>query len=379
MKIQRKILPLILKQLNKGKVIILYGARRTGKTTLVKKIVEDTQVKASYFNCELQENQELLSNTNSILLKEFVGQKKLIVLDEAQHIPNIGLILKVLVDTFPSTQFIATGSSSFELSSQIAEPLTGRSRQFLLFPFSLEEINQNQTLIQIKSSLSGYLRYGLYPQVYTSVGDEKTEELIDISTNYLYKDILQLDSIKKPDILQKLLKAIALQLGSESSLNELAQIAGTNIHTVNRYLDLLEKSFVIFRLSAFSRNLRKEINKSQKIYFYDLGIRNAIIRNFSPMDVRMDTGGLWENFCISERLKYNHNNRRFVNTYFWRTYDQQEIDYIEEVDGKLHCFEFKYKAQAKSKFPKIFQETYPESDFKVISPENFYELADLGK
>lgn len=378
MEIQRKILSVIQKQLNKGKVIILYGARRTGKTTLVKTLVEDKQASAAYFNCELQENQELLSHTNSVLLKDFVGKNKLIILDEAQHIHNIGLILKVLVDTFPSTQFIATGSSSFELSNQIAEPLTGRSRQFLLFPFSLEEIYQNQNLIQIKSSLPNYLRFGLYPQVYMTEGEEKIEELIDISNNYLYKDVLQLDSVKKPDVLQKLLKAIALQLGSESSINELAQLTGSNVHTINRYLDLLEKSFVIFRLSAFSRNLRKEINKSQKIYFYDLGIRNAIIRNFSPLDVRLDVGGLWENFCISERLKYNHNNRRFVNTYFWRTYDQQEIDYIEEVDGKFHCFEFKYTLHTKSKFPKIFQETYPESAFKVISPENFYELAGLG-
>ncbi|TVP53969.1 MAG: ATP-binding protein [Mongoliibacter sp.] len=379
MEIKRKILSIIQKQLYKGKVIILYGARRTGKTTLVKKLMEDNQASASYFNCELQENQELLSNTNSVLLKDFVGKKKLIILDEAQYIPNIGLILKVLVDTFPGTQFLATGSSSFELSNQIAEPLTGRSRQFLLLPFSLEEVYQNQPLIQIKSSIPSYLRFGMYPQVYMADGEDKIEELMDISTNYLYKDILQLDAIKKPDILQKLLKGIALQLGSESSLNELAQLAGTNVHTVNRYLDLLEKAFVIFRLTAFSKNLRKEINKSQKIYFYDLGIRNAIIRNFSPLDVRTDIGGLWENFCISERLKYNQNHRRFVNTYFWRTYDQQEIDYIEEVDGKLYCFEFKYNPKSKSKFPKIFRETYTESEFKVISPENFYELADLGQ
>jgi predicted AAA+ superfamily ATPase len=267
MEIQRKILSVIQKQLYKGKVIILYGARRTGKTTLVKTLVEEKPAIAAYFNCELQENQELLSHTNSVLLRDFVGKNKLIILDEAQHIQNIGLILKVLVDTFPSTQFIATGSSSFELSNQIAEPLTGRSRQFHLFPFSLEEIYQNQNLIQIKSSLPNYLRFGLYPQVYMTEGEEKVEELIDISNNYLYKDILQLDSVKKPDILHKLLKAIALQLGSESSINELAQLTGSNVHTINRYLDLLEKSFVIFRLSAFSRNLRKEINKSQKFIF----------------------------------------------------------------------------------------------------------------
>jgi predicted AAA+ superfamily ATPase len=377
MKIKRKIRSIINNQLFKGKVIILFGARRTGKTTLVKTLLAENKIESTYLNCELQENQELLSHTNSVLLKDFVGEKKLIILDEAQHIPQIGFVLKVLVDTFPQTQIIATGSSSFELSNQISEPLTGRSRQFLLLPFSLEEIHQSQDLIYIKANLSSYLLYGLYPQVYLVEGKDKIEELMDISTNYLYKDIFQFESIKKPDVLQKLLKGIALQIGSEASLNELAQLSGTNVHTVNRYLDLLEKAFVIFRLSAFSRNLRKEINKSQKIYFYDVGIRNAIIRNFNSSELRLDMGGLWENFCISERIKYNQNHRRFVNTYFWRTYDQQEIDYIEEIDGKLICFEFKYNAQAKSKFPKVFQETYPESDFKIINPDNFYELMGL--
>ena len=377
MKIKRKIRSIIKNQLFKGKVIILFGARRTGKTTLVKTLLAENKIESTYLNCELQENQELLSHTNSVLLKDFVGEKKLIILDEAQHIPQIGFVLKVLVDTFPQTQIIATGSSSFELSNQISEPLTGRSRQFLLLPFSLEEIHQSQDLIYIKANLSSYLLYGLYPQVYLVEGKDKIEELMDISTNYLYKDIFQFESIKKPDVLQKLLKGIALQIGSEASLNELAQLSGTNVHTVNRYLDLLEKAFVIFRLSAFSRNLRKEINKSQKIYFYDVGIRNAIIRNFNSSELRLDMGGLWENFCISERIKYNQNHRRFVNTYFWRTYDQQEIDYIEEIDGKLICFEFKYNAQAKSKFPKVFQETYPESDFKIINPDNFYELMGL--
>lgn len=374
MNIQRIILSDIRKKLYKGKVVILYGARRTGKTTLVKKLLEETVGEVAYFNCELQENQELLSHTNSILLKDFVGQKRLIVLDEAQHIPQIGLILKVLVDTFPNTQFVATGSSSFELSNKISEPLTGRSRQFLLLPFSLEEIHQTEDLIAIKSSLANYLRFGLYPQVFLADGDEKNEELMDISSNYLYKDIFQLESLKKPETLQKLLKAIALQIGSEVSLNELAKVSGTNVHTVSRYLDLLEKAFVIFRLPAFSKNLRKEINKSQKIYFYDVGIRNTIIRNFNQAEVRLDMGGLWENFCIAERIKYNQNHRRFANMYFWRTYDQQEVDYIEEIDGILNCYEFKYSPVAKVKFPKIFKETYPEAKLKVITPENFYDL-----
>lgn len=374
MQVSRTIITQLEDQLFKGKVLILYGARRTGKTTLVKHLLGKFSEKSAYINCELQEYKDALSTTNSGLLAEFIGNRELIIFDEAQHIANIGLVLKVLVDNFPQVQFIATGSSSFELSGMVSEPLTGRSRQFLLLPFSLEEIGQSLNPIQIKANLPNFLRFGLYPQVFNSIGDEKIEELAEISSNYLYKDLFQFEQIKKPDLLFKLLAAIALQTGSESSLNELAQITGTNVHTVKRYLELLEKSFVIFRLHSFSRNLRKELAKSQKIYFYDVGIRNAVIRNFNEMNLRTDAGGLWENFCITERIKFNQNRRRFVNTYFWRTYDQKEIDYIEEKDGHLTCFEFKYAEGATGKFPAEFSETYPNSIFKVITPGNFYEL-----
>lgn len=374
MQVSRTIIAQLEDQLFKGKVLILFGARRTGKTTLVKHLLTKFSEKSAYINCEFQEYKDALSTTNSGLLAEFIGNRELIIFDEAQHIANIGLVLKVLVDTFPQVQFIATGSSSFELSGMVSEPLTGRSRQFLLLPFSLEEIGQSLNPIQIKANLSNFLRFGLYPQVFNSIGDDKIEELAEISSNYLYKDLFQFEQIKKPDLLFKLLAAIALQTGSESSLNELAQITGTNAHTVKRYLELLEKSFVIFRLNSFSRNLRKELAKSQKIYFYDVGIRNAVIRNFNEMNLRTDAGGLWENFCITERIKYNQNHRRFVNTYFWRTYDQKEIDYIEEKDGHLTCFEFKYAEGATGKFPAEFSETYPNSSFKVITPGNFYEL-----
>lgn len=374
MQVSRTIIAQLEDQLFKGKVLILYGARRTGKTTLVKYLLTKFSEKSAYINCELQEYKDALSTTNSGLLAEFIGNRELIIFDEAQHIANIGLVLKVLVDTFPQVQFIATGSSSFELSGMVSEPLTGRSRQFLLLPFSLEEIGQSLNPIQIKANLPNFLRFGLYPQVFNSIGDEKIEELAEISSNYLYKDLFQFEQIKKPDLLFKLLAAIALQTGSESSLNELAQITGTNVHTVKRYLELLEKSFVIFRLNSFSRNLRKELAKSQKIYFYDVGIRNAVIRNFNEMNLRTDVGGLWENFCITERIKFNQNHRRFVNTYFWRTYDQKEIDYIEEKDGHLTCFEFKYAEGSAGMFPAEFSETYPNSSFKVITPGNFFEL-----
>ena len=374
MQVSRTIISQVEDQLFKGKVLILYGARRTGKTTLVKHLLGKFSEKSAYINCELQEYKDALSTTNSGLLAEFIGNRELIIFDEAQHIANIGLVLKVLVDTFPQVQVIATGSSSFELSGMVSEPLTGRSRQFLLLPFSLEEVGQSLNPIQIKANLPNFLRFGLYPQVFNSIGDEKIEELAEISSNYLYKDLFQFEQIKKPDLLFKLLAAIALQTGSESSLNELAQITGTNVHTVKRYLELLEKSFVIFRLNSFSRNLRKELAKSQKIYFYDVGIRNAVIRNFNEMNLRTDVGGLWENFCITERIKFNQNHRRFVNTYFWRTYDQKEIDYIEEKDGHLTCFEFKYAEGAPGKFPAEFSETYPNSSFRVITPGNFYDL-----
>lgn len=368
----RLVFDLIERNLFKGKVIVLFGARRTGKTTLVKSLI--AKYGGKYVNCELQENTELLQQANSILLADFIGNQKLIVFDEAQHISNIGLILKVLVDTFPQVQFVATGSSSFELANQVSEPLTGRTRQYLMFPLSLQELHQVHELVYLQANLESYLCYGLYPQVLTESAENKLEELIDIANNYLYKDVLQFETLKKPDLLQKLLQALALQCGSEVSLNELAQTTGTSVHTITRYLDLLEKSFVIFRLRALSRNLRKELNKSQKVFFFDTGIRNAILRNFTSLSLRTDAGGLWENFCIAERLKYNANNRRFVNTYFWRTYDQQEIDYIEEKDGQFNCFEFKLNPKAKQKIPAAFKQAYPDATFTTISPGNFYEL-----
>lgn len=374
MKYQRLLQDIIQENLFKKKVIVLYGTRRTGKTTLVKTLIEQYDSQSKYINCDLQQFKNVLKNTDLILLEDFIGNSKLVILDEAQQIENIGMTLKVIIDSFPDVQIIATGSSSFDLSNKISEPLTGRSRKYQLLPISIQEINFEYDLISIKSALPLYLIYGLYPQVLTSSGDERIEEINDITSNYLYKDLFQFENIKKPDLLYNLLTAISFQIGSECSYNELAQTCGTNVHTIKRYIELLEKSFVIFRLKSFSRNLRKEINKSQKIYFYDTGIRNSIIQNFNDLSLRNDIGGLWENFCIAERMKYNQNSRRFVNTYFWRTYDQKEIDYIEEINGRLTCFEFKYNPAKKTKIPKDFIEAYPGSTFKTITPDNFYEL-----
>ncbi|MFU8843726.1 MAG: ATP-binding protein [Bacteroidales bacterium] len=367
---QRTIKQKIEEFLFKGKVIIIYGARRVGKTTLSKQLLE-SYPNSKYINCELLQNKTALETTNSELLKNFIGAYKLLVLDEAQNISGIGSILKIITDTFPDIQIIATGSSSFELGNKVMEPLTGRSRVFHLYPFSLAEIMEKHDFNETRANLNNILRYGMYPEVFLKPERDAIEELNNIAGNYLYKDILQYENLKRSDLLINLLRALALQTGNEISLNELSRLLGENMNTIKRYIELLEKSFVICRLHSFSRNLRKEIAKGQKIYFIDLGIRNALIQNFNPLAMRNDTGALWENFCIIERMKHNHNTRRFVNTYFWRTYDQKEIDYIEESGGKLKAFEFKFNEKAKTKPPAEFLENYSDSSFQVIHQENF--------
>jgi predicted AAA+ superfamily ATPase len=373
MHIKREIENHIHQNLFKGKVIIIYGARRVGKTTLVKQVLKEYPV-SKYINCELLQYRTALETTNSALLKDIIGSNKLVVLDEAQSIPDIGLILKIIVDTFPETQIIATGSSSFDLANIISEPLTGRMRKYTLYPFSFAEISRVYSLADLMARKDRYLRFGLYPEVYDKSEDDAIEELNELASNYLYKDVLQYQNIKKPNLIIDLLRALALKLGSEVSIHELAKLLKQNSHTVLRYIELLEKSFVIFRLRAFSRNIRTEISKTQKIYFFDLGIRNSLIQNYNPLTLRNDTGGLWENFCILERMKYLENNRKFVNTYFWRTYNQQEVDYIEDYGGTLHAFEFKYSTDKKASIPKAFSSAYPEHSFTQITPENFHQL-----
>jgi len=370
--IKRQLQQTILQQLFKGKVILLFGARRVGKTTLVKQI--EKQVDSSrYINCELLQNKTALETTNTELLKAFIGDHRLVILDEAQAIKNIGKVLKVLIDTFPELQIIATGSSSFELSQQTGEPLTGRSRQYCLYPFSYKELVQHEDIVTVNARLENILRFGLYPDVYNKTENDAAEELQNIASNYLYKDILQFESIRRPDLLFKLLKALAYQIGSEVSFNELSNLLGENLNTIKRYIELLEKTFIIFRLNSFSRNLRKEIAKGQKIYFHDLGIRNSIIQNHSEIFLRNDRGALWENFFISERLKYNEYNRNFAHTYFWRTYDRQEIDYIEDLSGKLSLYECKFSGHKIAKLPLAFKGNYHASELQIISRENFWE------
>lgn len=363
----------IEKALFKGKVIVIFGARRVGKTTLVKQIIS-ARPGSKYINCELGQNQDALETTNTDLLISYLGKKTSIaVLDEAQHVRNIGIVLKVLADTFPNLQLIVTGSSGFDLVNKIAEPLTGRSRLFQLLPFSFEELLQVKDLLTLKSSTDTIMRFGLYPEVYDKTEEVAIEELDNIAVNYLYKDLLMFENLRRSDLIRGLVKAIALQLGNEVSLNNLANMLGENVHTIKKYLELLEKTFVIFRLSSFSRNLRNEINKGMKIYFLDPGIRNSIIRNFNPMDIRTDTGGLWENFFIVERMKYHNNHRRMVNNYFWRTYQKDEIDLIEEMNGKMTAFECKYNPRKKISLPNTFTETYPDSSQVIITPDTFWK------
>lgn len=366
----------IEENLFRGKIIIVYGARRTGKTTLSKILLEKYPEKSKYINCELLQNQQALNTTNSEQLKDFFGDAKFVVLDEAQEIVSIGKVLKILVDTFPDIQILATGSSSFDLAQKISEPLTGRTREYTLYPLSIEEIISHHGAIFEHAKFENILRFGLYPSVFNKSEDEMKEELRDIASKYLYKDILKFKELKRSDLVINLLQAVALQAGNKVSYHELATLLKENHHTVRNYLELLEKCFVIFRLRSFSRNLRKEIGKSFKVYFYDIGIRNSLINNFNPLHIRSDVGALWENFCIVERMKRNHNNRLFPNIYFWRTYDQKEIDYIEEAEGNLTGFEFKWEKETFNK-PQEFLTTYPNSSVTLVNKNNYRKFLGL--
>jgi predicted AAA+ superfamily ATPase len=370
---KRVLLDILKKAVKSKKVLLLFGARQVGKTTLVKELIS-AYPDSRYINCELLQNRAVLNTTNSEKLKFFLGNYKLIVLDEAQSLENIGLILKILYDELPDLQIVVTGSSAFELRNQTSEPLTGRSRQYRLYPLALSELTSKMDRIDVQAKLEQILRFGLYPAVFDLPEQEALEELNNITSNYLFKDILIFERIKNADILLNLLRALAMQLGSEVSFNELSRLLGISVHTVKRYIDLLEKTFVIFSLSSYSSNPRKEIAKGRKIYFYDLGVRNMIIQNFNPMSLRADAGALWENFCIAERIKVNEYKRRFLNTYFWRTFAKNEIDYLEEYGGNLYAYEFKYNPKAKSRVPKAFSARYPNADYKVISPDNYFEF-----
>ncbi|HAI73996.1 MAG TPA: hypothetical protein DCS28_03575 [Candidatus Moranbacteria bacterium] len=360
-------------RLFKKKAIIIYGARQTGKTTLAKNIISQYGEDAYYFDCELLSVRRNIEIPEVEKLRMFLGKYKIAVLDEMQKLPNAGVILKILVDHCPEIQIIATGSSSFELANKISEPMTGRAIRFMLYPFSLAELDRKFSRVEIDAKLENIMRFGVYPEVFLAESEEIAKErLNEIVSNYLYKDILAFEGVKKSGIIENLLKLLALQMGSEVSYNELAQNLGVSRITVQKYIDILEQSFIIFVLRAFSRNLRKEISKSMKIYFYDLGVRNSLIQNFNNLSLRNDVGALWENLMIIERLKANSHKQRGCNKYFWRTYDQKEIDYIEEEGGKLSAFEFKWNGKAK--LPKEFLKNYLGSEFMNIAKDNYFNF-----
>jgi hypothetical protein len=360
--------------LKKGKVFILYGPRRAGKTELAKKMVAGFEGKTYIGTGDNQELRELLSSQNLSLFQTVFGNYDLIFIDEAQRIPDVGYGLKLLVDHFPETIIFVTGSSSFDLSGKIGEPLTGRNITRRLFPLSVNELYTQFGGMEVLQMLDNLLVFGSYPEVLNStLATDKAEYLFSIRDSYLLKDILELESIRSPSKLTDLLKLLAFQIGQQVSLNELSINLGIAKQSVERYLDLLEKTFVIKKVGGYSRNLRKELVKTARYYFLDNGIRNAVINNFNPLNQRNDAGMLWENFLFTERLKTKEYKRIFSNDYFWRTYDRQEVDLVEEREGRLFGYEFKYSPR-KVKAPKAWAEAYPDSEFQVISKENFLEF-----
>jgi len=354
-----------------NKVLLIYGARQVGKTTLLKRYLSQTPLKYKLDSGDNLMLREYLQQADFNAIREYTQGYELIAIDEAQKIPNIGEILKIMVDQIPGIRIIVTGSSSFELAGQVGEPLTGRKITLTLYPISQLELSQYYNTAELKASLPLYLLYGSYPEIITSDSEiDKRDKITELAQSYLLRDILELDKIRNPKILLDLLRLIAFQIGSEVSYSELAQKLMIDAKTVARYLDLLEKSFVLYNLRGFSRNLRKEVTKKGKYYFYDLGMRNALIANFNPLPLRDDIGQLWENFLVIERLKRQAYQKILANNYFWRTWDQEEIDWLEDRGGILHGYEFKWSKQ-KVSVPKGWLETYEHAQFEVIHRDNY--------
>lgn len=366
--IKRKLQDIIEKKLFDGKAILLMGPRQVGKTTLLKELFGGRE-DIMWLNGDELDVQVLFEGVSATRLRAMFGRKKVIIIDEAQRIPDIGLRLKLVTDQIKDVQLIATGSSAFELATKTGESLTGRKWEYKMYPFSFGEMVDEHGLLEEKRMLPHRLIFGYYPEVVMRLGEER-EILRLLSDSYLYKDVLMSDQINKPDSLVKLLQALAFQVGSQVSYNELAQLCGLDSKTVEKYVVLLEQSYVIFRLNSFSRNLRNELKTSKKIYFYDNGIRNALIANFNQIEGRADRGALWENFLISERKKFLEYNRLWGNSWFWRTKEQKEIDWVEERDGKIIGYEFKWNPDQKVKIPRLFLDSYENSDFRVIHRDN---------
>ena len=367
---QRTIENIVKENIGSGKAIIIIGARQVGKTTLIKKLLEGQEY--LFLDADDPSVRQLLLSPNTEDIRTILGDYKIVFVDEAQRIDGIGLTLKIITDQFKHVQLFVSGSSSFDLGNKLNEPLTGRKWEYELFPISWEEFEAKEGFLKAEQQIENRLLFGFYPEVLNNKGKER-KVLKNLVSSYLYRDILAFSEIRKPEILDNLLLALALQVGSEVNYNELAVTTGVNKITIQKYIDILEKGYIIFRLNSFSRNLRNEIKRNRKIYFYDNGIRNMIIGNFNPLRLRTDVGVLWENFLVSERRKQNIYKDTFARIYFWRTKQQQEIDFVEEKDGKIYGFEFKWKSKSKIKLPETFTKTY-NAETKIIDRNNFREF-----
>jgi len=362
----------IKEKINGGKAIVVVGARQVGKTTLLNELLKKKDY--LFLDADDPSTRSLLNNPTTEQIRTFIGDYKYVFLDEAQRIPGIGLTLKIITDQFKKVQLFVSGSSSFDLGNELNEPLTGRKWEYELFPISWEEYENKIGFIKSEQQIENRLLYGFYPEVINNQGKER-ETLKNLVNSYLYRDILAFSDIRKPEVLEKLLQALALQMGSEVNYNELSHLIGINKITVQKYIEILEKGYIVFRLNSFSRNIRNEIKQNRKIYFYDNGIRNMIIGNFNQLDLRVDKGALWENFLVSERRKQNLYKDTFAKMYFWRTKQQQEIDFVEESNGQIVGFEFKCNNK-KTKFPQNFMKTY-KAEGHVIDRSNFRDFVKI--
>lgn len=357
-------------RLFKGKALLIFGPRQAGKSTFAEQLLAlNKDKKALYLNGDDDDTQELLTKPNATKLKNILGNHEILFIDEAQRIPNIGIVLKIIIDQIKNVQVIATGSSAFELANKTNEPLTGRKYEMQLFPFSFAEIANEYGLLEAKRQLEQRMIYGSYPEIITQP-TEAEEHIKLLANSYLYKDLFRLEQMSKPALLEKIVRALALQVGSEVNFNELSQLVQADHKTVEKYIDLLEKAFVVFRLPALSGNVRNEIKKGKKIYFYDNGIINAVTGNFLPLHKRTDAGHLWENYVVSERIKYLAQHQLDVKSYFWRTVQQQEIDYVEIHQQETLAVEIKWNSQSKVRFSSTFLHNYQNVKETIVTPDN---------
>lgn len=371
--IKRSIESIIKNQLHDGRAIIVMGARQVGKTTLLRELFAGVDTEVLWMSGDEPDVRDVFENITSTRLKAIIGNHRVVVIDEAQRIEDIGIKLKLITDQMPEVQLLATGSSSFDLANKINEPLTGRKWEYTLFPLSFTELVNDTSLLEEKRMVPHRMVFGSYPDVVTHPGRE-VAILRELTQSYLYKDILEFDRIHKPEKLTKLLQALAYQVGAEVSYNELSQLCGLDAKTVANYISILEQAYIIFRLGSYSRNLRNELKNSRKIYFYDNGIRNALIGNFSQVENRTDAGALFENYAIAERMKRNEYLMDYASSWFWRNTNKQEIDYVEEKDGKLQAYELKWNPKRKASMPLSFRNGYPDADYTVINRDNIEDL-----